>query len=601
MPGIHTFFPPNKNSNFQGSSSFPEEENPKNKIKILLQNNAVSLNFKYYDGYPFLLWQTDDQIILLEGMIYNHAKDKIEIQLKAISQTFSENGDCHHLVEAFVESVDGDFIVEIWYNRKNLLLIFNGYWGRLPLYYYFVDGMIGISREIKSLLASVPEIKINKTSLVEFLYFEFPLGNKTLFENIYRLGPGTMIVVEGEENICELNISKTIDFRFALKEPFSNKSEGIEVLKELFLQSVQSRVQTLESDEFKIAADLSGGFDSRAVLGGIEKFTHDVTYCTQTLNANDQRKWGQALFEVMGSPGKFTTAIPDHSYDIEKLRNFVFQYDCMANFRVGYNSQQVVIALRELVPGIAARFMGFGGVFLRHPLKAFRKSLIYSIEHGYYFYSNTSLPAVCQIVGVYYGDYYRELEDYLKTYPEQTSEGQLKRLYFEYFNLYVNASEDYCRKYLWTVTPFWGSMLMRTLEERIPLEWTGFQYFTQLMKTIDPRLLQVSIYGKNADLQSDLSVAVLETKARLKNWITTFIPAAHYFYKHIEARRNDNGQRQRIEKGIQDTTCPLNQSMLPGDRLKLVRGNVQVLCRYLTLFFYLGEIEKRFDQRIHTV
>jgi glutamine amidotransferase-like protein len=598
MPGIHTFLSPPEHSSIRINHFATEDEDPNHKTNVLIQDAAAILYVTYYDGYPFSLWQSDDEIILLEGMIYNQSKDKIEAQLRAITQCFHDNGDYHQLVRAFVESADGEFIVEIWDSQKKRLLLFNDYWGRLPLYYYCLDELCGISREIKNLLSFAPEIRLDQTSIVEFLYFEFPLGNKTLIENIYRLGPACMLTVQSSEKGPELKISQVVDINFDLKEPFASESESIEVLKELFLQSVQSRVQTLEDGGFRIVADLSGGFDSRAVLGGLEKFTQDAIYCTQTLNTNDQRKLGQAVFEAMDSPGRFYTAAPNHAYEVDRLGAFVFRYDCMANFSVGFNSSQVVCTLRDLVPEKAARFMGFGGEFLRHPIKAFRKSLIYGIDKGFYFYSNTMLSDVCQFAGMSYRQYHQELEAYLETYPEQTPEGQLRRLYFEYFNRYVNASEDYCRKYFWIVSPFWGSFLMRAIMERIPLDWTGFKYFTHFMKALDPRLLQTSIFGKSVRLDSRRSLHLFETKERLRTWITAFIPFIHYGYKTIQSKMKDHKSWKKIEPVIRDTTCPLIQLTLPQGQLKMKPGNVLISRRYLTLQLYLSEIEKRYRSKV---
>jgi hypothetical protein len=559
----------------------------------------VDLYITAYDGYPYSQWQGENEVILIEGMIYNQSQDQIEVKLKEISRCFSEDGDYQALVRAFVESADGDFIAEIWDNQRNRLLLFNDYWGRLPLYHYCMNELCGISREIKNLLSFVPEIELNKTSLVEFLYFERPLGNKTLFENIYRLDPACMMIVQVGHTGLASRILQIVDINFDLKAPLADRSKSIEYLKELFLQSVQWRVQTLRSGGFKIAADLSGGFDSRALLGGLEKYTHNGVYCVQKLNTNDQRKWGQALFESMDSPGKLYTAAPDHSYEINNLGSFVYQYDCMGNYSVAFNSHQVVKTLKQLVPDKAARFMGFGASdFLRKPITSFRKSVIYGMTHGFYFYSNISLSQVCRFVGVNFHEYHQVLQEYLNTYPEQTAQGQLRRLYFEYHNRYINAAEDYCRKFFWTVCPFWGIEFVRAIVEHVPLAWAGFRYFTHFMKVIDPRLLQTPIFGKNVDLNSDWSITILEAKARLQTWIKTSLPAVHYLYNDIQARLNCYDEWQKIEPFLQEITCSLTQSVLPPGNLGLNAGNVIISRRYLTLLLYLCEVEKRYRGKI---
>ena len=141
MPGIHTFLKPLQRSTKRNYPFIPVEENPINKLTVILQDNAACLYITHYEGYPFSLWQTNNQIILLEGIIYNQSIDKIENQLKAISQCFYDDGDYNKFVKAFVEAADGDFIVEIWDKHTNRLLLFNNYWGRLSLYYYSRNGM----------------------------------------------------------------------------------------------------------------------------------------------------------------------------------------------------------------------------------------------------------------------------------------------------------------------------------------------------------------------------------------------------------------------------------------------------------------------------
>jgi hypothetical protein len=241
-----------------------------------------------------------------------------------------------------------------------------------------------------------------------------------------------------------------------------------------------------------------------------------------------------------------------------------------------------------------------GSEFLRHPLKAFRKSLIYGIEHGFYFYSNKSLSEVCRLVGISYDDYHRGLEEYLKQYPEQTSMGQLKRLYFEYSISGGDYGEEYCRKHFWTVSPLWGTMFMRAIVERIPLDWTGFTYFTHFMKAVDPRLLNVPIFGIDVNLNSEWSIYRLELKQRLKTWIKAFIPIAHHTLDKIQSRINDSDQWEKIEPALRDKTFPLIQSTLPQGQLKMNGGNLLISRRYLTLLLYFREVEKHYSKNIPT-
>ena len=72
MPGIHTFLSPLEYSNIKNNHFVSEEDNPINKTKEILRDKAASIYVTYYDGYPFSLWQIRNQIIIIEGMIFNH-------------------------------------------------------------------------------------------------------------------------------------------------------------------------------------------------------------------------------------------------------------------------------------------------------------------------------------------------------------------------------------------------------------------------------------------------------------------------------------------------------------------------------------------------
>jgi hypothetical protein len=408
-----------------------------------------------------------------------------------------------------------------------------------------------------------------------------------------------MLSISQESNNLRLVANRTSNQVFDRVNPYTNRTEGITNLKELFLDSVKSRIKVCDIESYKIASDLSGGFDSRIVLGGLEKFNHDVTYCTQKLNTNDQRQISQTLFEALDSPGDFLSPSPEHDYDLKKIGEFIYDYDCLGNFSVGYNSMIVASTLKNHVDTKTVRFMGFGGEFLRHPLKEFRKSLFYGIAHDFYFYSNISLEEACLLAGFDYESYCQQLSNYFQSYPEKTHEGQLTRLYFEYYFRYVISAEDYCRKFQWTVSPLWGNMFMQAVLYRVPLTWTGFRFFTHLMKAINPRLLFTPIYGKRVNLNSEWSLALFEMKERLKVMIRMHTPIARNIYKKIQTRLIEPQSWHIIKSEIYDIKSSLIKRILPERPQILGEKNVIIARRYLTLLMYLREIEARYNGKIN--
>ena len=111
------------------------------------------------------------------------------------------------------------------------MLLFNDYLGRFSLFYYCKDNLFISSTEIKTILNFMPEIRINKSSLVEFLMFEFPLGNKTIFSDIVLTLPSQLIVVEKKEDTLSVDVADSAEFNFALTNPFKNEKEVSGILR----------------------------------------------------------------------------------------------------------------------------------------------------------------------------------------------------------------------------------------------------------------------------------------------------------------------------------------------------------------------------------
>ena len=147
MPGIHTIIDasietrPEKTEKIK--EALPEDYF---KIESLIQTPLIFSSISYYDGYPFLSWANDTATVVLEGMIYNRPPEETKQEINKIARYFAEDKNYQSLVRDFVESSDGDYIVQIWDKATNTFLFFNDYFGRMTLYYSCRDKTCILSR-----------------------------------------------------------------------------------------------------------------------------------------------------------------------------------------------------------------------------------------------------------------------------------------------------------------------------------------------------------------------------------------------------------------------------------------------------------------------
>jgi len=219
------------------------------------------------------------------------------------------------------------------------------------------------------------------------------------------------------------------------------------------------------------------------------------------------------------------------------------------------------------------------------------------------------LNTACKMVGLKPDEYKEDFEKYFNSLPEKTPEDQLRRFYYEYYNHYVGAGgEDRGRIHFWTVDPMWSLEFMHTIFSRIPLNWAGYKYYIQFMKALDPRLLRSPIYGSDIRLESNFSVNIYETKyrlsllrAKLYQIIKTKIPIALSIYKSLRYRKKvrDKNKNDLLKK-LQYYRNALDHTRDLFDLTAIEENLFRIVdCkRAITLFIYLGEMEKRFGNKI---
>ena len=124
--------------------------------------------------------------------IYNYPELKKEI-LNSNNYSFKSRSDCEVLLpgykkfgENFFEKLNGMFAISIIDERQGVAYLVRDRIGIKPLYYTRADDQFIFASEIKAIFAAlqVKSWKIDETALHQYLGFQSPLGNRTLFKKL---------------------------------------------------------------------------------------------------------------------------------------------------------------------------------------------------------------------------------------------------------------------------------------------------------------------------------------------------------------------------------------------------------------------------------
>lgn len=197
-------------------------------------------------------------VIVYNGEIYNHIELR---QALAAHWTFTTRSDTEVILAAYkvygvdcVKHFKGMFAFAIWDGQK--LFCARDHFGIKPFYYTEQDNTFYFASESKALLPFLPSIKTERQSFAEYITFQYPMGNRTLFKGVHQLEPAHAMVIsaEGKKVWRFWDVHYHIDYDHTPKY-FYNK------LEEILHESVKLHTRA----DVNIGAYVSGGVDSSLI------------------------------------------------------------------------------------------------------------------------------------------------------------------------------------------------------------------------------------------------------------------------------------------------------------------------------------------------
>ncbi len=157
----------------------------------------------------------------------------------------------------------GEFVFAIWDKQEKRLFCARDHLGVRPFFYHHTPNLFVFASEIKAIRAldRVPS-GFNEAALAMKIFpMNKPDSKRILFKGILRLKAAHGLVLQAPENRCSTRAFW--DPRDINPLNYTKDSHYAEALRELVVQSVNSRLRTLPHIE--VAVSLSGGLDSSAI------------------------------------------------------------------------------------------------------------------------------------------------------------------------------------------------------------------------------------------------------------------------------------------------------------------------------------------------
>lgn len=490
---------------------------------VLYSDRNMIIGRSFYNGYPFAIFQNDKYVTVVEGAIYNKSERRIEKELLKISLVESSLNQLLDKTKEFLLSTYGEFLIVKYDKRNGKCLLVNDAIGRLPFYYCSVprpsSTMIVMSREIKFIVPFLRKPDFDKTALAEYLLFGYPLGDRTLWKDIKRLLPGTMLIINTENRDLLLKevLSWNLDPRNEGSENMTSLHGKAQKLVNLFLSSLSDITQVFSKDHAQIVS-LSGGLDSRATLAGLLGIgVNPIAYSFPSGENRIAKKIADTLkvnYHVISSSFKISYK------EYVKLTDGLIDIGLRPRFSYLYGA-------RQTTGNEAILYTGDGGdktlsaLGFRFDISSVQKLLSYIIETDHIF----DLDEISSMLKLHKDAFTAHLKNYVMTYPEKTLEG--KFVHFKVFERgfkWLFVGEDRNRFFLWSTTPFYYFPFFRASMKESQRVKEHYMLYKDFLLSLNPVLSRIQYYDRLIPLSIPNWI--------LKLYLTAFEWLKTHFYKN---------------------------------------------------------------------
>lgn len=435
-------------------------------------------SFKPYAQYPVFQTTVRGYDIFFEGMVAGYAPG--ELPPEWLGFLGNEEPDVEGL-QSSIGNASGEFWLVA--HRAGKIWVFNDFLGRLPIYYIRKQGWSFIGRSLKTLFEfhnPGPDLQ----GVQQFLWSGYPLGERTLFEEVERL-PGNSILYFSFGQTPVLMQGSTLNFD---EEKAQSPLEAAANLGRLFQQACQKIQRGVPKTPLVIS--LSGGQDSRAAAWCFSKTGGNIHAASFDYPSyeNDAR-----IAPLVADRCK----IPWQKINIEWLEA---NEEKLLQMKQGLNYIGMTYILdfyrqlQDLYPGGLVQITGDGGDKALPYLGEGRQQLSADALTERLFRRHAIFPEEewKRLTGADPHDFREKLWRHLHDYPEKrlnqksihfTIYERARKAYFE--------GEDRGRYYCWSTTPFYELDFFKAAMQAPQVHKKAYKLYRLFQQGLNPELARL--------------------------------------------------------------------------------------------------------------
>jgi asparagine synthase (glutamine-hydrolysing) len=251
---------------------------------LVLGHRRLSIQDVSTFGKQPMLSASDRYVIVFNGEIYNFKE--ISADLSARGHQFSGHSDTEVLLAAIeewglIEAVNqfvGMFAFALWDRKNKIIHLCRDRLGEKPLYYGWLGGVFYFASELKAIkkVVSSDLLSIDPDGLANFLKYGYVSAPYSIYRNINKLMPGTILSIPAATNFSQVQYSQWPDTSEISPKTYwsvlnsvnsgrsaliRNEAEAVEQLDTLLRRTIRQQMIA----DVKIGTFLSGGIDSTIV------------------------------------------------------------------------------------------------------------------------------------------------------------------------------------------------------------------------------------------------------------------------------------------------------------------------------------------------
>jgi asparagine synthase (glutamine-hydrolysing) len=456
-----------------------------------------------YEEYPVETVEYDGGLAVLEGYLYD--VEDTEDELRKVAGWMKDGGT--ERLEEWLGSRDGDFVVLTVDEESGDIRVLTDVLARLPIYCTTIGDTTVISRELKFARSVAEELgepaALDRIAAGQMLLFGYTLGTRTLYSDIERVSPGTMLRVDGEgvstERIHEYNFD-TYDYADRSIE------ENAEELANLFIEACERRSRI--ADQHIIS--LSGGLDSRAVAAGYWRAGVSTTAATFTAGDgdNEEANVAEIVADELDIPWtRYTVPRSDRAtsllLDTKQGMNYLgmsFIYEFFERLREDVGPASYVTGdggdkvLENLTPGSKP---------------ASERELVETIIESN---SIFSLETAAEMAGISTEELRNSVRERVRSYPESdTTNLYVHYLLRERGMNWLTHGEDRNRYYYPSVAPFYARPVYEYAMNCPANQKRGRKLYRAFLEALSPEMVEI----RNANFGAPINSTEYALKKRL--------------------------------------------------------------------------------------